>query len=102
MLRHMVYKSCQCSADSIGEQLQTSSCTNISTKTVGGHFMEWVSIAEQLHTSLTSPNTMPIVEWNDVKHAATVLWSNGNVFYGVTNHPSLFGSLTYESGLGRC
>ncbi len=45
-------------------------------------------MAEQLHAS-----TMPSVGWSGVKHAATGLWSSGNLICGVMNHTSLFGSL---------
>ncbi len=64
--------------------------------------MEWVSMSEKLHASLTSPSTMPSVRWSDVKHAATGLWSSRNLFCGVTDHTSLFDSLTGKSGFGRC
>lgn len=101
MLRHMVHKSCQCPTDSFTEEFQTSSDINISTKT-GGLFMESISMAKQLHTRLTSPSTMASIEWSDVKHAATEFCSSKNVFYGMTNHPSLFGSLTGKFRFGRC
>ncbi len=48
--------------------------------------MEWVSMAELLHASLTSPSTIPSVGWSDVKHATTKLWSSGNLFSRVANH----------------
>jgi len=67
-----------------------------------GSFMEWVSMADQLHTSLTSSCAMPSVGWSGVKHAATGLWSSGNMFFGVMNHASLSGSLMDESGFGGC
>uniref|UniRef100_A0A3B3RTL1 B30.2/SPRY domain-containing protein n=1 Tax=Paramormyrops kingsleyae TaxID=1676925 RepID=A0A3B3RTL1_9TELE len=53
------------------------------------NFMEWVSMAEQLHPSLTSPSAMQSVICSGVKHAATGLYSSGDVFSGVTNHTSL-------------
>src|SRR4029434_3931054 len=71
-------------------------------KLSGGSFMEWVSMAEQLHASLPSPSPMPSVGWSGVKHTDTGLWSSGNVFCGVTNHASLFGSQMGESGFGGC
>jgi hypothetical protein len=43
-----------------------------------GSFMEWVSMAEQPHTSLRSP--MPSVSWSGVELAAIELWSSGNAF----------------------
>ena len=62
--------------------------------------MEWVSMAEQLHASLPSPSPKPSVGWSGVKHTDTGLWSSGNVFCGVMNHPSLFGSQMGEAGFG--
>lgn len=47
-------------------------------------------MAEQPHASLTSPSTMPSIGWSVIKHAATGLWSSGNVLCGVMNHISLF------------
>ena len=67
-----------------------------------GSFMAWVSMAEQLHASLTSPSTMLSIRWSGVKHAATGLWSSGDVFCGVTNYASLSVSLMDESGFGEC
>ena len=67
--------------------------------------MEWVSMAEQLHGTLTSPSPMTSVGWSGgVKHTDTGLWSRGNVFCGVTNHASLFGSQKSgrQSGFGGC
>ncbi len=87
----MVCKTHQRSADSIAKEFQTSTGININTS-----FMEWVSMAEQLHASLTS--TMQSVVYSGVKHIATGIWSSGNVLCGVTNHASLFGSLIGESG----
>lgn len=45
---------------------------------------------------------MQSVGWSGVKHAATGLWSSANMFYGATNHASLFGSQMGGSGFGRC
>ena len=45
---------------------------------------------------------MPSVGGSGVKHAATGLWSSGNLFRGVTNHAALSGSLMDESGFGQC
>jgi hypothetical protein len=67
-----------------------------------GSFMKWVSMAEQDHTSLRSPCAMPSVGWSGVKIADIGLWSSGNAFSGVMNHASPSGSLTDESGFGRC
>ena len=60
-------------------------------------------MAEQLHGTLTSPSPMTSVGWSGgVKRTDTGLWSRGNVFCGVTNHASLFGSQMAESGFGGC
>ena len=67
-----------------------------------GSFMKWVPMAEQPHTSLSSPCTMPSFGWSGVKLAAIGLWSSGNVFSGVMNHTSASGSPTDESGCGGC
>ena len=56
--------------------------------------MKWVSMAEQLHTSLRSPCTMPSGGWSGVKLTAIGLWSSGNAFSGVMNHASPSGSPT--------
>lgn len=53
-----------------------------------GSFVEWISMAEQLHPSLTSPSTMQSVKCNGIKHATTGLQSNGNVLPGVTKNVS--------------
>ncbi len=91
VLRCMVCKTHQCSADYIPEEFQTSTGFNINTS-----FMEWVSMAEQLHASLTS--AMQSVGYSGVKHIATGIWSTGNLLCGVTNHASLFGNQIGESG----
>ena len=64
--------------------------------------MKWVSMAEQPHTSLTSPCTMPSVSWSGVKLAAVGLWSSGNILSGVINHASPSGSPKDESGFSGC
>jgi hypothetical protein len=64
--------------------------------------MKFVSMAEQLHTSLRSPCAMPSINWSGVKLAAIGLWSSGNAFSGVMNHTSPSGSLKDKSGFGRC
>jgi hypothetical protein len=51
-----------------------------------GSFITGFSMAEQLHTSLRSPCSMPSIGWRDVKLAAIGLWSSGNAFSGVMNH----------------
>ncbi|CAI9542102.1 unnamed protein product [Staurois parvus] len=73
MLKHTVLRSCQLSVESIAKDLQTSCGLQISTKQCVESFMEWVSMAEQLHLSLTSPSAMQSVGCSCVKHAATGL-----------------------------
>lgn len=48
-----------------------------------------VSMAEQVHASLTSPSTVPSVGWSGLQHTPTGVWSSENVFCGVMNHVSL-------------
>ncbi len=55
--------------------------------------MEWVSMAEQMHASLTSTKNYAKRQIEGVKHADTGLWSSGNLFCGGMNHAFLFGSL---------
>jgi hypothetical protein len=62
--------------------------------------MKWVSMAEQLHTSLRSPYALPSVGWSGVKLFTIGLWSSGNRFSGVMNHASPSGSPTDKSGFG--
>ncbi len=72
VLRIMVCKSHQHSADSTAEELQTSSDINISTKTAAG--ASWMGFhGRQLHASLTSANTMASIRWSGVKHGTTGL-----------------------------
>ncbi|CAI9552192.1 unnamed protein product [Staurois parvus] len=73
MLKHTVHRSSQLSAEYIAKDLQTSCGLQISTTTKS--FMKWVSMAEQLHPSLTSPSAMQSVGCNGLKHATTGLWS---------------------------
>jgi hypothetical protein len=61
--------------------------------------MKWVSMDEQLHTSL---GAMPSVGWSGLKLIAIGLWSSGNTFSGVMNQASPSGSLTDDYGFGRC
>ena len=56
--------------------------------------MKWVFMAEQQHTSLRSPCSMPSVGWSGVKLAVIGLCSIGNAFSGVMNHASASGSPT--------
>ncbi|CAI9536637.1 unnamed protein product, partial [Staurois parvus] len=63
MPKRTMRRSCQLSAESIAKDLQT--CVE--------SFMEWVSMAKQLHPSLTSPSAMQSVRCHGVKHATTGL-----------------------------
>ncbi len=56
-------------------------------------FMEWLSMAEQLHASLTSHSTMASIKWSGQKCTTTGLQSSGNLFCEATNQAYLFGSL---------
>ena len=42
--------------------------------------MDWVSMAEQLHPSLTSPSAMQSIGFSGVKRVATGLWSSGDMW----------------------
>ena len=92
----------QLSAESITIDLQTSCGLQISSRTVLENFMEWVSMAELLHPSHTSPSAMQSAGCSGVKHAATGLQSSGDAFSGMTNHASPSGNLMEESGFGGC
>ncbi|CAI9579852.1 unnamed protein product, partial [Staurois parvus] len=61
MQKCTVRRSRQLSAESIAKDLQT--LCGIQS------FMEWVSIAEQLHLSLTSPSAIQSIGSSGVKHA---------------------------------
>ncbi|CAI9612904.1 unnamed protein product, partial [Staurois parvus] len=74
-------RSHQLSAELISKDLQTS-CGQQCVES----FLEWVSMAEQLHASLTSPSAMQSGRCRGVKHTTTGLWSTGDVFSGMTNH----------------
>lgn len=92
VLRHIVYKSYQCSADSTAEELQTLTGINMSTDTVWRELHGKGFHAEQLHASLKSTSTTRSMGWSVVKHAATGLWRSGNLFWWA-NHTFLVGSL---------
>ena len=62
--------------------------------------MKWVSMAEQLHTSLRLPCAMPSVGWSGGKRTAIGLWISGNTFSGVMNQTSPYGNLMDESVFG--
>ncbi|CAI9584799.1 unnamed protein product [Staurois parvus] len=68
MLKHTVRRSYQLSAESIAKDLQTLCGLQVSGRTM---CMEWVSMAEQWHPSLSSPSAMQSVGCSDVKHTAT-------------------------------
>ncbi len=74
MLRRIVRRGRQLSAESIATDLQSSCGLQISSKKQCiESFMEWVFMAEQLHPSHTSPSAMQSVEFRGVKHATTGL-----------------------------
>ncbi|CAI9558849.1 unnamed protein product, partial [Staurois parvus] len=73
MLKHTVRRSRQLSAESIAKDLQTSSGFRLAQQQCVESFMEWVSMAEELHPSLTSPSAMQSVGCSGVKHATTGL-----------------------------
>lgn len=88
----------QLSADSTF-WLQTSTGLQISLRTVHRELDEisfpWPSNCIQaLHNQS--------IRCSGVKHAATGLYSSGNVFSEVMNHASLSASHMYESGLNSC
>lgn len=65
-------------------------------------FIAWASMAKKLHASLTSPSTMPNVFWSCKCCKSTLQVDSRKVFYTETNHNSLCGSPTFESGFGKC
>ncbi|CAI9550621.1 unnamed protein product, partial [Staurois parvus] len=70
MLKRTVRRSRQLSAESIAKDLQTSCGLQISTTE---SFMEWVSMAQQLHPTLTSSSAMQSIGCSGVKHTTTGL-----------------------------
>ena len=102
VLKHIARKKNHLSAvATLTTELQTDPGSNISTSTVHESFMKWVSMAEQPHTSLRSPCTIPSIGWSGVKLTAIGLWSSGNTFSGVMNYASPSGSPMDETGFGR-
>ena len=88
MLKPVTCKNCLSSVATLITEFQTAVGSISSTRLFAGSFMKWVSVAEQLHTSLRSPCAMPCFGWSGVKFAAVGLWSSGNAFFGVMNHAS--------------
>ncbi|CAI9611248.1 unnamed protein product [Staurois parvus] len=70
MLNRTVRRSQQLCTVSIAKNLQTSCALQIST-TVCRELNGMVSMAEQLHPSLTSPSALQSVGCSGIKHAAT-------------------------------
>ena len=64
--------------------------------------MKWVSMAEQLHTSLRSPCAMSSVGWSGVMLTSIGLWSRGISFSGMMNQDSPSGSQTDKTEFGGC
>ncbi|CAI9615469.1 unnamed protein product, partial [Staurois parvus] len=74
MLKCTVRRSRQLSAESIAKDLQTFCVVfRLAQQQCVESFMEWVSIDEQLHLSLTSPSSVQSVGCSGVKHAVTGL-----------------------------
>ncbi|CAI9612905.1 unnamed protein product [Staurois parvus] len=73
MLKRKEHRSRQLPVESIAKDLQMSCGLQISTTTVRKSFLEWVSIAEQLHLSLTSSSAMQSLRCSGEKHAASRL-----------------------------
>ncbi|CAI9604346.1 unnamed protein product [Staurois parvus] len=69
MLKCTVHRSHQMSAEPIAKDLQTSCGLQIST-TACRELHPLVSMAEQLHPSLTSPSAMKSVRYSVIKHTA--------------------------------
>lgn len=97
-------KNRQRSADSITEEFLTSTSINVSTKTVQWDLlgMSFHGRAAAFKPLITKFNAKP---WSGVCKARrhwTGLWNNGNVFSGVMNVTSLFGSQMCEYGFGGC
>ena len=57
-------------------KLTECNCQNATIRS----FMKWVSMAEQPHTSLRSPCTMPSIGWRCLKLPAFGLWSDELLF----------------------
>ncbi|CAI9568672.1 unnamed protein product [Staurois parvus] len=73
MLKRTVRRRRQLSAESIAKDLQTWCGLQISQQQCVEIFMEWVSMAEQLHPSLTITSAMQSIGCRGVKHTATGL-----------------------------
>ncbi|CAI9607633.1 unnamed protein product [Staurois parvus] len=61
MLKHTVRRSRQLSAESISKDLQISYAFRLAQQQCIESFMEWVSMAEQLYPSCTSPSALQSV-----------------------------------------
>ncbi|CAI9598776.1 unnamed protein product [Staurois parvus] len=73
MLKRTVRRSRQLSAESIVKTSKLGVAFRIAHQQCVESFMEWVSMAEQLHPSLTSPSAKQSIGCRGVKHAATGL-----------------------------
>ncbi|CAI9550070.1 unnamed protein product, partial [Staurois parvus] len=71
MLKRTVRIRLQLFADSIAKHLQTSCGLRLAQQQCADNFMEWVSMAKQLHPNLTSPSAMQSIGYSDVKHTTT-------------------------------
>ncbi|CAI9601744.1 unnamed protein product, partial [Staurois parvus] len=61
MLQHTVRRRCQLSRESIAKSSKLHVAFRLAQQQSVESFMEWVSMAEQLHPSLTSPSAMQSV-----------------------------------------
>ncbi|CAI9567373.1 unnamed protein product, partial [Staurois parvus] len=69
MLKRTVRRSCQWSAESIAKDLSKFHVAfRLAKQQCVESFMEWVSMAKQLHPSLISPSAMQSVGCSGVKH----------------------------------
>ncbi|CAI9618058.1 unnamed protein product [Staurois parvus] len=74
MLKHTVHRSHQLSAESIAKGLQISCGFRLAQQQCVESSMEWVSMTEQLHSSLGDvPSAMQSVGCSGEKHTATGL-----------------------------
>ncbi|CAI9549458.1 unnamed protein product [Staurois parvus] len=72
ILKRTVRRSCQLSAKVIAKASKLGVAFRLAQECVES-FMEWVSMAEQLHPSLASPTAMQCGRCSGVKDAATGL-----------------------------
>ncbi|CAI9579747.1 unnamed protein product, partial [Staurois parvus] len=71
MLKHTVCRSCKLSAMSIAKDPKLHGTFRLAQEQCVESFMEWVSMAEQLHPSLTLPSAMQSIRCSGVKLTPT-------------------------------